>query len=226
MVLAGTQQSLEQALGIARGSIIFIASSDRLKLAQKLTEMQNGPAAKIAWPLLFMHLSSVATGLDAPEHAYNTKSFTRHGVYVKIDEGQLKARKVNLVPTVFEFEVVYMVDNFAAAFAFTNNWMAQSMNNRANFTVTYGNKGFDIRVKMASNMTTPDMEASVDQPNVFEYTSTIQVIGYSSDPHPDGESDVQLLRKPVVNVTIDDVEGLDPKVWSGRHVMPILKDNQ
>jgi hypothetical protein len=157
-------------------------------------------------------------------HGYNTKSLARHGQYLKASESQDRLLKSNIVPIVMELEVIYMTDSFDQAFAYASAWLTNAIHNRANFTVTYMNLGIDVRCEMSPELSTPDREESVDMPNVFEYMSTIRIAGYASDQHPDGTSYIQLLHKPVINVSIGDRPEADPKVWSGRHQMPIVKE--
>jgi hypothetical protein len=157
-------------------------------------------------------------------HAYNTKTLARQGQYLKMAESQTRVLKANLVPVVTELEVVYMTDAFDQAFGYASSWMANAVHNRANFTVTYSNVGIDVRCEMSATISTPDREESVDMPNVYEYISTIKVVGYVSDKHPDGTSYIQVLRKTVFNVSIDGRPEEDPQVWSSRHEMQVIKE--
>lgn len=215
-----------EAFSLPADRVVFFASTNRLKIAEQVSKLQNGIAGSVKWPIALLHLNSITLGNADGQHSYNTRSFARHGVYVKVSESQTRVLKVNLVPTVTEIEVIYMTDSFAQAFAHTNLWMANAVNARMNFTATYMNTGIDIRCALSDQVSTPDREESVDQPNVFEYTSTIKVFGYSSDPHVDGTSYIQVLSKPEITVRIDQQPTEDRQVYSTRRVQEILKDKQ
>lgn len=224
MILKGVQQTLADTFALSPERIVFFASTDRMKIAQRVAQLHNGLASGIKWPVMLLHMSALSRGDTESMHGYNAKSLARHGQYVKMSESQTRVLKTNLVPIVTEIEIFYMTDSFEEAFRYACAWMTRGINNRMNFTATYAGLSIDIRCEMSAQITTPDVEASIDQPNVFEYVSTLKVVGYASDDHPDGTSYVQVLSKPVVSVSLTDRPEDDPKVWSGRHQMPIVKE--
>lgn len=226
MIVKGVQETLGQTFGLAPERIVFFASTNRMKIAEQVAKLHEGLEGKIKWPLLLLHLNSLSLGFVEGMHAYNTKSLARHGMYMKAAESQDRLLKSNLVPIVMDIEVIYMTDSFEQAFGYATGWLTNAVHNRMNFTATYMNLGIDVRCEMSPQISTPDREESIDQPNVFEYTSNIKVAGYASDAHPDGTSYVQLLHKPVINVSIDGRPDEDPNVWSGRHQMPIMKETK
>jgi hypothetical protein len=224
MIIRGVQDTLGAVFGLPPERIVFFASTNRIQIAQKVAELHEGLEGRVKWPVLMMHMNSMRLGFVDQMHGYNAKSLARHGQYLKAAESQDRLLKSSIVPIVMELEVIYMTDSFDQAFAYASAWLTNAVHNRANFTVTYMNLGIDVRCEMSPELSTPDREESVDMPNVFEYMSTIRVAGYASDQHPDGTSYIQLLHKPVINVSIGDRPEDDPKVWSGRHQMPIVKE--
>lgn len=226
MILQGVQQTLSDTFQIPSERIVFFASTDRMRIADRVAKMHQGLEGSVKWPVLMIHMNSMSLGMVDQMHAYNTKSLARHGQYLKMAESQERILKSNLVPVVMELEVVFMTDAFDAAFGYASAWLANAVHNRANFTVTYSNVGIDVRCEMSPTLSTPDREESIDMPNVFEYLSNIKVAGYISDQHPDGSSYVQILRKPTVSVSIDGLPEQDPKIWSGKHQMPIVKERK
>ena len=159
-------------------------------------------------------------------HAYNTRSLARHGTYLRMSEQATSVVKAALVPIVLEFEVIYLTDSFDQAFAYSTGWVVNGVQNRLNFTLTYANVGIDVRCELNPNMATPDREEAVDQPNMFEYISTLRVAGYATDTHPDGTSAIQVLSKPVLNVSIDGRPEEDRRVWSPGHKARIVKERE
>lgn len=225
MILRGIQETLGSAFQIPDERIVFFASTDRMRVAKRVAELHEGLNGTVKWPVLMLHMNAMRLGFTEQMHAYNTKSMARHGQYLKIAESQDRVLKSNLVPMVMELEVIYMTDSFDQAFRYASSWLSNAVHNRANFTVNYMNLGIDVRCEMSPELNTPDREETVDVPNVFEYVSTIRVAGYISDSHPDGTSYIQVLRKPVINVSIDGLPGEDPQVYSSRHQMPIVKES-
>jgi hypothetical protein len=225
MILKGVQQTLADTFALSPERIVFFASTDRLKIAQKVAQLHAGFAGGIKWPIMLLHMNGLSRGDSEQMHGYNSKSMARHGQYLKMSESKTRVLKTNLVPVVTEIEVFYMTDSFEDAFKYSCAWMTNGINNRMNFTATYAGLGIDIRCEMSPQINTPDLEASIDQPNVYEYISTIKVAGYASDAHPNGTSYIQVLSKPVINVSMADQTEDDPQVWSHKHQMPIVKEN-
>lgn len=225
MVIKGVELTLAQTFDFSASRISFISSNDRLRIAQLRAEKDSGAGTKIGWPLVFLRLMSVSTGVSEQLHGFNSKAAARHGMYMKLNDNQSAILKHNLVPAVFEIEVAFLTDDFNTAFDFTSKWISTTTHNRLNFTITYMNTPLDIRVELSPTMSTPDRDASVDMPSTYEYVGTFKVVGYVTDPHPDATSNIQLLRKPVVNVTMGDMEAEDAQVWSSKHVPAIKKDH-
>lgn len=224
MVIKGVQEMLAQTFGLTSDRIVFFATTDRMKIAEKVAKLHEGLEGKVKWPLILLHLNSMSLGTEENLHGYNTRSLARHGMYLKASEQKTRLLKAALIPVVMDIEVFYMTDSFDQAFAYSAAWLTTAVQNRLNFTVTYSNVGIDVRTQMSTSINTPDREESVEQPNVFEYVSNMRVAGYANDAHPDGTSYVQLLHKPVINVSIDGRPEDDPKVWSAHHQMEIIKD--
>lgn len=226
LILQGVQGTLARTFSMPSDRLVFFASTNRMRIAEQVATLQKGLSGGIVWPVMLLHMNSVSLGHTEGGHSYNTRSLARHGVYLKTAESGLRVLKHNLVPTVTEIEVIYMTDAFAQAFAYANAWMAHAINARLNFTATYMNTGFDIRTEMSTQVSTPDREESVDQPNVFEYTGTVKIYGYTSDPHVDGTSYIQVLSKPVLNVSIDAPGASDLHVYDPRRPTLTTKDTR
>lgn len=226
MILTGVQDSLGKIFGIPSERIVFFATTNRMRIIEHVSKMHSGVEGKITWPVLLLHVNSLSLGMTENMHSFNTKSLARHGSYLKLSESKTRVLNAKLVPVVTEIEIIYMTDDFKQAFGYANSWVTNAISNRLNFTITYAGLPIDIRCEMSPQLSTPDREASVEQPNVFEYIGTIKVVGYSSDTHPDGTSYVQVLSKPVINASIEDFPDEDKQVWSGRHMMPIIKETQ
>jgi hypothetical protein len=178
-------------------------------------------AANLAYDLALPTESAGGNVLAMPGRE---EAWVRRGQYLKASEQKTRLLKTALVPVVMDIEVFYLTDSFDQAFGYSSAWVTNAVQNRLNFTVTYSNIGVDVRTEMSPSINTPDREESVDQPNVFEYVSNMRVAGYANDQHPDGTSYIQLLHKPVINVSIDGRPEDDPKVWNSHHKMEIIKD--
>lgn len=224
MVIKGVQEMLGQSFGLPSERIVFFATTNRMRIAEEVAKLHAGLEGKVKWPLLLLHLNSMAAGTAEGMHGYNTRSLARHGQYLKASEQKTRLLKTALVPVVMDIEVFYLTDSFDQAFGYSSAWITNAVQNRLNFTVTYSNIGVDVRTEMSPSINTPDREESVDQPNVFEYVSNMRVAGYANDQHPDGTSYIQLLHKPVINVSIDGRPEDDPKVWNSHHKMEIIKE--
>jgi hypothetical protein len=226
MVIRGAQMGFADTFGMSPKSVVYTATTNRMQMAAQLQKQWNDDKTTLSWPIVFLRLLSMSTGVVEAGHGFNAKSFARHGTYLRMSESQNSVLKTHLVPAIFELEATLLTDAFDVAFGFASQWVAVATQNRANYTITYGNVSFDIRSVFTDSMATPDREEAVDIPNIFEYVGTFKVFGFVSDPHPDATSEVQLLRKPVINVSMNNEESLDPTVWSGKHVMPILKSTE
>lgn len=204
MIRLGVEQGLCSLFDISSEAVVFVASTDRMRVAKRLTTMKEGPDAIIKYPYLFVSMPTVSQGIVDQMHAYNAKSITRHGQYIKVNDDEKSVLRVSLVPAIFEFEILYMVDDFNKAFKYSNRWITHGTNNRMNFSLTYAGVSVDVRCIMADTMSTPPRDESIDQPNVFEYTSSLRVAGYITDDYKDGRKLVEMIRADKVNVTMRD----------------------
>lgn len=226
MILKGLQDSLADTFKIPAASMVFFATTNKMKIAEYVRKMHEGVEGKLKWPVMLLHLNNVGAGTSEAMHGYNTRSMARHGTYLRMSEQATSVVKAALVPIVMEFEVIYLTDSFEQAFAYSTGWVVNGVQNRLNFTLTYGNVGIDIRCELSPSMSTPDREEAVDQPNVFEYVSTLRVAGYATDDHPDGTSAIQVVSKPVLNVSIEDRPEADRRVWSPGHQSKLIKERK
>lgn len=224
MILRGIEGSLAEVFELDVKRVIFFASTNKIQVATAVAKFHDGPDGAVKWPLLLLHVNSVTSGSAENMHGVNSRTLARRGVYLKTADSQAYVVNQKMVPAVFEFEVIYMTDNFPDSFKYANQWVANAINNRLNFSITYMGKSFDIRTEMSAQISTPDSDAAVDIPNVFEYTSTVKVAGYITDQHVDALSKVQLLRKPVINVSIDPSASLDRTIYNSGHKMPIVEE--
>lgn len=223
MVIEGARQTMSAVFNVELGQVLLLSTTDRMAKAAWYNRVTSG-ADKLKLPLLTFAMTSATSGVEANKHGLNSKTLARRGVYMRMDDTQTKILNVKLIPTAFELEVTFITDSFAESLKFVANWMAASMKNRMNFTLTYGNVGLDIRTEVDPSLPTPPREESVDQPNMYEYVGRMTVAGYMSDHHVDGKSLIELIHKPVINITIDNLPGPDPRVYSPQHRMPIKDD--
>jgi hypothetical protein len=222
MVIKGVESQLATMFDIEPSQVVFVASTDRMVIADRITKMHNGAGATIKWPLLFLRMTNASSGAIEQAHAVSAKSFSRHGVYIKLSDGSDTVQRVSLLPALFEIEVIYMVDEFFKAFKFTSDWLTAANSNRMNFTLTYGNVGIDIRCIMADSLTTPDKENSVSQASQFEYTTTVKVAGYITDSSASGSGEVAMVRRAVTTVSVGDPKSppQDDAVYSASRQRP------
>lgn len=229
MCLKGLLQRLSEAFGIPPAKIVFFSGTDRMKVAQDQAKLA-GSTTGVQWPVLLVHVTGVGSGVTANMHGVNTKALARKGLYTQVAESQLAVRKVGIVASVIELEVFYMTDTFDSAFDFACQWVANSIHSRLNFTITYGNVGVDVRSEMSDNVATPDKEASVDQPNYFEYSASIKTAAYISDAHKDADSNIEIISRLIVGASLSGPDGemikdtKDKHVYSADHIMAAIKN--
>lgn len=224
MILKGIEGSLAEVFDIDAKRVIFFAGTNKMQVATAVAKFHDGAEGVIKWPLLLLHVSGITSGAAESMHGYNARSMARRGRYFKVADSQAYVLNQKMVPAVFEFEVIYMTDNFQDAFKYANQWVANAINNRLNFSITYMGESFDIRAEMSPQISTPDAETSVDMPSVYEYISTVKVAAFITDSHKDALSKVQLLRKPIINVSIDAPPVADRQVYNPGHRMPLVEE--
>ena len=229
MCLKGLLQRLSEAFGIPASKIVFFSGTDRMKVAQDQAKLA-GSTTGVQWPLLLVHVTGVSSGLTAGMHGVNTKALSRKGLYVKATESNSAVRKVGVVASLFEAEVFFMTDTFDSAFEWACQWVANSIHSRLNFTITYAGVGIDIRTEMSDNVATPDKEASVDQPNYFEYSASVKTAGFISDHHKDVDNNIELITVIKAGASLAAMDGTmipdstDEHVYSPLHQMEALKE--
>lgn len=208
LTLKGVVQCLAALYDIKEPNILFISTTDKYRIAQRFSE-QKSPGSTMTYPKMFVHIVNMM--LD--KERYNAKSLSRHGVYARIGDNQNAVRKMTLVPTVYELEVIYAVDDFGKAMQFTSQWLANGINNRLNFTLTYYGLPIDIRVEMVDQISTPDRDEGVDLVNHYEYIAGLRVFSYVQSDHADDNAMVAILKQRITTITIDPLGEKDPQIF-------------
>jgi hypothetical protein len=208
LTLKGVLQSLSVLYEMKEPDLLFISTTDKYRIAQRFSEQKN-PGGALKYPKLFLHIVNMMIDRER----INVKSLARHGVYGPINDNQNAVRKMTLVPTIYELEAIYVVDDFLKAMTFASQWLANSINNRLNFTLTYYGLPVDIRVEMVDSVSTPDRDEGVDLANHYEYVLGLKVFSYVQSDHADDNAIVSILKQRVTTITIDPLSGKDPQIW-------------
>lgn len=214
LTIKGVLQTLSNVFGIQEPSLVFVSTSDRYRVAQRIAQMTAGADATVPYPIMFLHLMNVLLNKTPDDGAYNLKSLARMGRYTKRKtDNQTAYRRVTLVPTVYEMEVIYLDNDFFRTLSFTTQWMANAIQNRMNYTIEYYGIACDIRVEMSDAIATPDRDESVEAVNHYEYTSALRVFSYVQSDHMDDNAIVPALQQEVRTVTIEPFPPKDPMIY-------------
>lgn len=195
LVLNGLMDSVQGLFDIPKDQLIFFATSNRMQIADRIKKMREGQNATLAWPLVFVHMTGYSDAKGDDLHAVSAKNMARMGINVHVADTQNMVLNVKIVPVVFEFELIYMDDDWARSFRFASEWMGAATANKLNYSMTYHDVDIDIRTKMSESFATPDREEAVNQSNQFEYSGTFQVGGYVQAAGEDAISKVSIIRR-------------------------------
>ena len=177
-IIRGLEKRLTDVFGIKRTK--FISSSDRMRLANLMTQMvQQAGKVPLEYPFLFIIIQNLAT----PETGqnYNARSMRRHGAYGSPTSDQKALNKVNLIPVKFDFEIVYLSDSQDKVIKYAKLWLMNAMSNGLNFAFEYDDQPYDVRINMSTSLAIPQSNYSYDQPNMYEFSSTLSADGFMSD---------------------------------------------
>lgn len=197
LVFKGIVSRIQDLFGIKQ--VHFIATNDKIR---QLTLLANKTGETVKYPIIFVSLDSGTLGISTNSFGSNVKSTARHGQYVKLDESNRSILKVNTIPVQFSFKVSFIANDFQTAKGFLAAWMASSIHNRFNFTITYFDFPYDIGVKGDESFSTPSKDYSVDAPSMFEYEASLLVSGYMTDVHRDGSSKIPIVSSTKINTTM------------------------
>lgn len=219
LVLSGVMQQMADTFEIPPSQMVFFATTNRMQIAERIAKIREGEGATVKWPIVFVHVTGFSEALGTDLHAVNAKTLARSGINVHMADTQNFTLNVKIVPVVFEAEVIFMSDNWDDAFKFSCKWMSVALENLLNFTMTYHNFPIDVRCKLGNSLSTPDRDESVNQPNLFEYSSTLEIGGYVQSARPDAVSKVSIIRQ-ITTTAEQTTEGNTQFVQGQKRLLP------
>lgn len=211
LTIKGLIQKLAALYNVSEPSILFVTTTDRYNVAKRLAGQGSNPA--LNYPRLFVHLTNIGRGHSEDGYG-NVRSQAKNGHLIhSMTDNQSAYRKIALIPCIYDLEVLYLDDDFMRALQFSTQWMVSSVNNRMNFTVNYYGLPVDVRIEMATEMSTPDRDETVDSVNHYEYITTMRVFSRIESLHPDDNGYVPMLKNVRVEVSMDPMKDTDPFVY-------------
>lgn len=176
-VFSGLQERVLEVFG---AKSIWVTSTDKTKLLQRLFGSQGAGAAdlNVQYPYTFLTLGSVAT----TETRGSVKALSTKGLYTAVtpDGDNKRAFRVKLLPTDFSVSLEYVTNSYQEVLRFVNTWMFARTNGWLRFNVAYGNLTLTVGLDMDATVSMPQREA--DLTNVQEYVAiaNLTLQGYIS----------------------------------------------
>ncbi len=197
MIIRGALSRVGELYKLPPSQVNFYSSTNRLQLAMRVNQMLGSEKTSVKWPLLFAHSNTVTLGEQGTNSAFASKQLARHGIYVQLRDNGQAIGNLRLTPALFSLELTYMTDNFFNAFNFATQWVLHGIKNDFNFSITYAGANIDIRVEADNNVSTPDRDEAVSHPNVYEYTTNMNIWGYIGEP--------ELRTVPILNKSVSSI---------------------
>lgn len=174
-VFAGFQQRLQQQFDC---ETLYVTASDKTRVAQRLRDGK---------PLEYPYITVFPQSIDQDNESYSSNFMGKTGLVAIIDDNTKQAHKVRLIPTVFEFEVIYTTNAFKGSdknnvLFFIRRWLLARRNGWLSFTINYGRLRASIQAVGASNVPFTQRENSTDTTTEYQVVTSATVHGYVSEP--------------------------------------------
>lgn len=201
---------LKTILDVPAENVRFSTSTGRVRQSLLDLQKENKP---VSYPLLYLRPSSIDIRDIGDESAYS-RSLTRHGSYLSVNDNQTAVGRVKLIPVLLEYEVLMLVEDFQSVVSISTRWIAAARRSMANFTITYLNLPIDVTVSMGDRLQIPERDDDINSPmNMYELNGAVIMKSYINDPHPDGYDVVDILRHGVYEVTVDGIAAVDKRQY-------------
>ncbi len=200
MLILGVMKGISDYFEVPPERVIPISTTDRMKVAQKAAERYN--QGNMVFPQILIYITEFARGDQDASNTYNPRALMRNGVYTKMSDDENRVQRLHISPCNIGIEVIYQTNDYFQGIDYATRWMNGGLRKRLNFTLTYMNFPLDIHVDLAPSLQIPEMDASIDIPNYYEYDSGLIVHGFLEDQEHDDEDQVQMLRQTVTGVSV------------------------
>ena len=203
-VLKGFQARFQQQFGC---EVIYVTTNEEAVVALRAKE--GNP---LTYPYAFLRIQSTGPNTES----YTTNYLARKGLIALVEDNNLVAHRVRLIPTLFELEVKYVTNKFksteqGSVLAFIRRWLFARRNGALQFNVRYGLLSLGIQVMLSDSVPFTPRENAPDNETAYQVVTNATIKGYISEP--------ELGTVGIVNqVALQEV--LDAKGLSGGQFFP------
>ena len=181
LMIQSLRSRLADLLSLPVDSVRPISSNDRMRLAQQAAQlMQKGT---LTFPQVFMRMSTVSGAQDYSSNTYNPVRLYRAGIEVLADDNENSTMRLHLAPAQFNFEVIYQTDSFDTSIEFPQRWITGGLRNALNSTIVFAGAYLDIKCVLSTSIDLPELDKSIEIPNYYEISTSVQVQGYVVSTH-------------------------------------------
>ena len=183
MLIAGLQRRLCSTFSLPAEPAL-ISSTDRWRLAQRL-QPNDGKESSLKLPLAYLRL----TTLELKEDGYNLQALVNKGLYGERKTNDTVVSRYLLLPAVFTFEFTQLTQDFFDMLSFSRHvLMSVRDRSKLSFKVNYDGIQLDVRVRLATSVSTPEKDVAIDVAGLYETTVEVQVDGFVSHDLEDAET--------------------------------------
>ena len=174
-VLKGFLDRFQQQFGCL---VMHVTTNEEAAIAQ----LTKG-GANLEYPYAFVRIQNWAPDTES----YNPAGLARRGLIAMVEDNNLIAHRVRLIPTVFEAEIKYVTDKFrstqmGSALAFVRRWLLLRKNGGLQFNIRYGRIAISIRVTLSESVPFSPRENAPDAETAYSVLTNATIHGYMSEP--------------------------------------------
>jgi hypothetical protein len=183
-MLAGLQKRLRD--------ILALKTPPKLTTAAQMRNWMLDPPSTLEYPFCALRVNSFNISEQGPR-----ANRLAQGILTEYTTEGHDATRLNILPTVYGIELLYIAPDFEDVLTFLSTWAMASIKYRANFSLTYRNIDMDVTVVIDSELTSPSEKedpTQIERADFFEYTGNLTLVGYSNTSDPLDNQQVPLIR--------------------------------
>lgn len=174
-VFKGFQQRFQQQFGC---ELIYVTTNEETIVAQRA---RDGKA--LGYPYAFLKVQSVVHGSDT----YSSNRMARKGLITIVEDNNLMAHRVRIMPATFEIEIKYVTSQYKSSaqgsvLAFIRRWLFARRNGALQFNVRYGLLSIGVQVLLGETVPFTPRENAPENETAYQVVTNAAIKGYISEP--------------------------------------------
>ena len=174
-VFKGFQQRFQQQFGC---EALYVTTNEESIVAQRAKD-----GKPLEYPYAFLKIQSTGQSTDT----YSSNYLSRRGLIAVVEDNELIAHRVRIIPATFDLEIKYVTNQFkstaqGSVLAFIRRWLFARRNGALQFNVRYGLLSMGIQIQLSESVPFSPRENAPDNETAYQVVTSATIKGYISEP--------------------------------------------